>query len=157
MTLFRAIRRVSLPLCAALLLMLASVPGAAHPGHDDAPDPVATTAAPRTEAHSDEFELVAAVAAPHALTIYLDRFATNEPVRDAAIEVGENGGDTVKAEAQEDGTFLLRAPWLDVPGKHDLTFVIAAGGTADLLASSIELPQAEHAATAQALSGGRAR
>ena len=157
MTLSRAPCRALLPVSAALVLMLVSGPGSAHPGHDDTPEPVATAASPRTEAHSDDFELVAALAAPHALTIYLDRFATNEPVKGAAIEVGENGGDTVKAEAQEDGTFLLRAPWLDVPGKHDLTFAIAAGDTADLMASSIELPQAEHAAAAQALPRGRAR
>lgn len=157
MTSSRAPFRVLLPICAVLVLMLAPGRSVAHPGHDDTPEPVATTAAPRTEAHSDEFELVAALAAPHALTIYLDRFTTNEPVKDATIEVAENGGDAVQAEAQDDGTFLVRASWLDVPGKHDLTFTIAAGDTSDLLASSIELPQAEHGAAVQASPGGRAR
>ena len=157
MTLSRAPFRTTLPLCAALVLLLAPSFGIAHPGHDDSPEPIAITGSPRAETHSDEFELVAAMAAPHALTIYLDRFATNEPVTDAAIEVGDNGGDAVKSEPQEDGTYLLRAPWLDVPGKHDLTFTITAGDVADLLVATIELPQADHAAVAQDSSGGRVR
>ncbi len=149
--------RAPLALCAALLLMLLPAQGRAHPGHDDTPEPAAV-GSPRTEAHSDDFELVAVAAGgARALTIWLDRFASNEPVPGGSVEVAENGGDPVKAEPGEDGTYVLRAPWLDVPGRHDLTFTVAAGDTADLFAAAIELPQPAHAAMAQASSGGRVR
>ena len=143
----------------ALAAMLLSVPlpGAAHPGHDDAPEPVAAAGVPRTEAHSDDFELVAVAAGPHTLTIWLDRFATNEPLPGGSVEVADGSGEAVRAEPQEDGTYVLRAPWLDVPGKHDLTFTVAAGDASDLLTATIELPQAGHAATATASSSGRVR
>jgi len=143
-------------LCVAAILMFAPGSGDAHPGHDDGPEPVATAGAPRTEAHSDDFELVATASDPHALKIWLDRFATNEPLPGGSVEVADGGGDAVRAEPQDDGTYILRAPWLDVPGKHDLTFTVAAGDAADLLTAMIELPQAGHAA-ATASSGGRVR
>jgi hypothetical protein len=146
-----------LPALAFALLMSVPIPGTAHPGHDDAPEPVSATGAPRTEAHSDDFELVAVAAGPHALTIWLDRFATNEPLPGGSVDVADGSGEAARAEPQEDGTYMLRAPWLDVPGKHDLTFVVAAGDASDLLTATIELPQVGHAATATASSGGRVR
>ena len=140
---------------AASLLFL-PLAGSAHPGHDDAPEPAAATGSPRTEAHSDDFELVAVAVGPHALTIWLDRFATNETLPGGSVDVADGGGEAVRAEPQEDGTYLMRAPWLDAPGKHDLTVTVAAGDAADLLTARIELPQARHAA-ATASSGGRVR
>ena len=94
----------------ALLFVFAGHPIQAHPGHDDAPAPASGTAAPRAEAHSDLFELVATVRGGGAV-LYLDRFATNEPVTGASIEVGE-GDTTTKATPQPDGTYRLEAPWL---------------------------------------------
>ena len=152
-----SVLRILPVLCAAILLLIAPVPVGAHAGHDDTPEPVATTGAPRTEAHSDDFELVAVAAGPHALTIWLDRFATNEPLPGGSVEVADGTGEAVRAEPQEDGTYVLRAPWLDVPGKHDLTFTVAAGDASDLLTATIELPQVGHAAPATASSGGRVR
>ena len=131
----------------ALLLSL-QAPAFAHAGHDDAA-PAASAqagAASRAEAVSAEFELVAVVKG-QALVITLDRFATNEPVTDGVIEVAE-GDTTAKAEAQEDGTYLLRAPWLGQPGKHDLVFTVSAGDTADLLTATLDLPEAPHPAGA---------
>ena len=148
--------RARLRIAAAMLLILMPVLALAHPGHDDTPEPAPTGGSPRTEAHSDVFEIVAAASAPHAMTLYLDQFATNEPVLGATIEVSEGSGDAVKAEPQEDGTYRLRAPWLGVPGKHELTFTITAGDTADLLAATIELPPAARPVAAPS-SGGRLR
>ncbi len=61
------------------LLVSTQAPAFAHAGHDDeAPAAVAPAgAAPRAEAASAEFELVA-VAKGQALVITLDHFATNE-------------------------------------------------------------------------------
>ena len=76
-------------LALAVSLMALPQAGMAHPGHDDAPEPVATTGSPRTEAHSDDFELVAIAAGPHTLTIWLDRFATNEPLSGGSVDVAD--------------------------------------------------------------------
>lgn len=92
-----------------LIAAFANRPALAHPEHGDEALPPATgTAAPRTEAHSDLFELVLAIRGG-AGVITLDRFATNEPVDGATIEIGE-GDATATAEAQSDGTYKFAAP-----------------------------------------------
>lgn len=138
-----------LPTLALAFSLLASVPVFAHGGADDeAPAAVSGAApgAPRTEAESVEFELVGVVRAG-GLVLTLDRFATNEPIPDGTIEVAEGDG-SVTAQRQEDGTYLAKAPWLAHPGKHELTFTVAAGNTSDLLTATIDLPDAGHAAAA---------
>ena len=139
----------------ALLLVLTSHSAWAHAGHgDDAPAPVSGTAAPRAEASSDLFELVATVRGGAAI-LYLDRFATNEPVTGASIDVGE-GNTTTKAAPQPDGTYRLEAPWLARPGRQELVFTVTAGDDADLLNASLDLPADDHPASA-GVSGPRAR
>ena len=68
-------------LCGLLAGAALSGPAAAHEGHDHgaAAPPQVTTLAPRVEAASADFELVA-VLRDGMLTIYLDRFADNAPV-----------------------------------------------------------------------------
>ncbi len=130
------------------LLVSMQTPAFAHAGHDGA-EPAATApagAVPRAEAASAEFELVA-VARGQALVITLDRFATNEPITDGAVEVAEGDG-FVKAEAQEDGTYLIHAPWVGHAGQHNLTFTVSAGDASDLLTASIDIPEAPHTAAA---------
>ena len=126
----------------------------AHAGHDDAA-PVATsgTAAPRTEAHSDLFELVLTVRNGVAI-LFLDRYATNEPIEGATIEVAE-GEATTSAEAQPDGTYRLSAPWVARPGRHELIFTVTAGEQSDLLNASVDVPPDGHVAASAA--GPRAR
>ena len=133
------------------LLVSAQAPALAHAGHDDETPAAAAPAgaAPRAEAASAEFELVG-VAKGDALVITLDRFATNEPITDGTVEVAEGDG-TATAKAQEDGTYLLRAPWIGKPGKHDLTFTVTAGDAADLLTATLDVPDAPHPA---AVAGG---
>ncbi len=139
----------------ALLLALGPNSAQAHPGHgDDAPAPVSGTAAPRAEAQSDLFELVATVRDGAAI-LYLDRFATNEPVTGASIDVGERD-TTAKATRQPDGTYRLEAPWLARPGRHELVFTISAGDDADLLNATLDLPADDHPASAVS-SGFRTR
>jgi len=150
--------RVSLAASAALLAMLLAPPrpAIAHAGHDDEAPAAAveSVGVPRTEAHSDLFELVA-VKQGGALVVYVDRFATNEPVEGAAVEVGE-GAETIRAEAQPDGSYIVRAPWLDRPGTHELLFTITAGDDADLLNATLALPEA-HSSAPPAATGLRSR
>ena len=60
----------------------------AGPGHDHGDAPAAATGSelPRVTSHSDLFELVGIVATGE-MTIFLDRYATNEPVKDATIDI----------------------------------------------------------------------
>jgi cobalt-zinc-cadmium efflux system membrane fusion protein len=72
-------RVMAVVLGATILLGLA---GAArtHEGHDHGPEPeIKVDASPRGHASSAQFEVVA-IAQGDELVIYLDRFATNEPV-----------------------------------------------------------------------------
>lgn len=148
--------RFWLPSIVALLAVLAARPALAHPGHgDEAPPPIAGAAAPRTEAHSDLFELVLTVRGGTGV-LYLDRFATNEPVGGATIEVAE-GDATATAEAQPDGTYKLAAPWLAHAGRHELVFTVTAGDDADLLNASLDLPAVDEHPAGTMPGGPRAR
>ena len=78
------VRLAQFILCVALLFAANAV---AHEGHDHGDDaPQVSAALPRGTASSDHFELVAILRGP-SLAIYLDRFATNEPVESAKVEV----------------------------------------------------------------------
>ena len=134
---------------AALLAGLSAT--AAHEGHDHGPAAPAARAdaAPRGEATSDAFELVA-VAQGETLVFYLDRFGSNEPVRDATLAVEAPGGP-VMAEAAG-GAYRIKAPWLAKPGHTDLIVTVTAGDTADILPLSIDVPDR----AAMQASGGRA-
>ena len=82
------------------------------------------------------FEIVA-IARGENLEIYLDRFATNEPVIGATLEV-ESPGGPVKAAAGADGTYRVAAPWLAKGGRTDLIFTVTAGDTTDILPLTIQ-------------------
>ena len=115
-------------------------PVAAHEGHDHGapPPPVSTTIAPRADASSNDFELVA-IARAGKLRIYLDTFRGNEPVDGAEIEVDGPGG-TVKATAEGEGVYAAPAPWLGKAGDHDFAVTVSAGGTIDVLTATLTIP-----------------
>lgn len=128
---------------AASIVMLSAFPALAHEGDShggEEPKPVIAVSTPTLEAVSADFQLVATAQGP-MLRIYLDRFATNEPVKDATIEVSA-AGETAAATPvpDEDGVYRLQAPWLSQPGTHELTFLITAPDAADLLIGSLTLP-----------------
>jgi membrane fusion protein, heavy metal efflux system len=119
-------------------LAAALAPALAHEGHDHGTPPAITAAAPRLESSSAHFELVG-IGRGDMLVIFVDRYASNDPVTDATIEVSAPGG-TVLAQPQADGTFLVKAPWLSQPGTVDLVFTVAAGAASDLLVGSLDVP-----------------
>ncbi len=128
--------------------MWASSPVAAHEGHDHGapPPPVSTTIAPRADASSNDFELVA-IARAGKLRIYIDTFRGNDPVDGAEIEVDGPGG-TVKATAEGEGVYAIPAPWLERTGDHDLAFTVNANGTIDVLTATLTIPPMPAAAPA---------
>lgn len=125
-------------LIAACLLALAAGAGWADAGHDHGEAPAATgTASPRTSAHSDLFELVGVVDKGQ-MTVYLDRYATNEPVIGARVEY-ESGANKGVAQPQPDGTYLVKFDALSGTGDLPFTFTVSAGSDTDLLASELQL------------------
>ncbi len=135
--------RLMAALAAALLIaMLGAGAIRAHEGHDHGPQPAAQAgASPRGHASSALFELVA-IAQGDELVFYVDRFATNEPVRDATVEVETPDGPASATAA--DGAYRLKAPWLARHGHFDLIATVSAGSDTDVLPITIDVP--EHAA-----------
>ncbi|MFH6786187.1 MULTISPECIES: efflux RND transporter periplasmic adaptor subunit [Methylobacterium] len=134
------------PAAALALLALPFLPARAHEGHDHgAPQPpVSKTIAPRGEAASAAFELVA-IPRGDALVLYLDRFATAEPITDATLEV-ETPDGPARAEASPDGSYRLPAPWLATRASKDdhldLVVTVTAGTDLDVLPLTVALPKA---------------
>ncbi|WP_350295265.1 hypothetical protein [Limnohabitans sp. Rim8] len=144
--------------CAGLtasLLVLMPLPAWAGPGahgpngeHLDAPmtgKANAMQASLQVEANSDLFELVATLTSGE-LSIFIDRFASNEPVLQAQVEV-ESGG--LKAQAKfhadrghyaiDDRAMLQK---LSTPGEHPLVITVLAGKDSDLLDAVLRVPAA---------------
>lgn len=111
----------------------------AHEGHDHGPATaeLPRTIAARTEAASDDFELVA-VRDGTRVVIYLDSFKTNAPVQDATIDI-ESGDSKATAKHVKDGVYEADVPWLGKAGRHDLQIAIQTPRDADLLSVRFEV------------------
>lgn len=144
-------RFTSRPLRAATLgalLLATNTPSLAAPGahgpngeHLDGPATVrATSALPRVEANTEAFELVAELRAGE-LAIVIDRFASNEPVLDAKLEVESGALKAVAAFRAEQGDYVVTDPAilkaLAAPGEHALVFTLVADKESDLLDSTL--------------------
>lgn len=106
--------------------------------HGDGAKPaMAADSAPRASAQTEEFELVAVVEGGK-LTLYLDRFATNEPVADAQIEV-ESGALQAVATQVAPGVYSAPGEAFAKPGKYPLAISVQAGDTSDLLTATLDL------------------
>lgn len=129
----------------AAVLLGAGMPAAAGPGHDDGDAaPAATgTALPRFAAVSETFELVGVLDGKQ-VTLYLDRFADNAPVRGAKIEL-EIAGAKFSAQAQGDDAYEVVLKEAPKPGVLPITATVTAGAEVDLLAGELDLHEAPHA------------
>jgi membrane fusion protein, heavy metal efflux system len=139
----------TLRLCAATFLAALSLSAQAGPGHDHGDEaPAASGAAsPRVSTHSDLFELVGIVN-HNKMTIYLDRFSTNEPIIQAQIELEitqDKSPLKLIAKAEADGTFSVTNDLLEKPGSYALSFTVNAGKDTDLLAGELKIGAAEAA------------
>ncbi|MDE3749371.1 efflux RND transporter periplasmic adaptor subunit [Methylobacterium radiotolerans] len=124
----------------ALLAAILSGPALAHEGHDHgaAQPPISKTISPRGEALTDAFELVA-IPRGGTLTLFLDRFRTNEPVTGATVEIETPEGPRT-ADATPEGGYALPAPWLSKPGRHEFAATVTAGEDVDVLTISVTVP-----------------
>jgi hypothetical protein len=146
----------ALALCSFVGAALAS-PGAHGPNgeHLDTMQAgsAAASTAPRLEAKSELFELVGRLSGGE-FSILIDRFATNEPLLKADVEV-ESGQLKAKARFHEDlGDYAVDDPamlkLLSTPGEHPVVITIMAGEESDLLdgvlkvEASVMQPEAHH-------------
>lgn len=135
------------PTLAAMLFagLLLAQPALAGEGHDhgDAAPAAAGPALPRFTAESEIFELVGVLSGKQ-ITLYLDRYADNSPVRDAQIEL-EIGGAKFKAERQGDDEYEVVLAEAPNPGVLPVTATVTAGNDTDLLAGELDIHAEAHA------------
>ncbi len=142
-------RRTTLALLSLAAIALAPLGAFAHGDEDhgekNAPAAAASTylssAGPRFEAHSDLFEVVGTVERDQ-LMITVDRYATNEPVRDAKVEI-EVGNAKGIASPGSDGSYSFKNAVLvqaaSAPVTLPVSLTITAGKDADLLAAELTI------------------
>lgn len=137
-----AARRARVPaFTLATALLLASTTVLAHGDHD-APAAVAGKSAPRFVATSDLFEVVGM--AKHdgkTIQIYVDRFATNEPVLNAKVEIESGTQKRAVAFNAADGTYTLGNEAFAKPGTYPLVINIESGSDIDILAANFVVPE----------------
>jgi len=133
---------LGLGLACGLLVGLLGMPVHAHEGHDhDKPPPLNLPVAPRVVAVTPELELVGVLSGADRLTVFLHKFATNDPVAGARMTVSADR-DAVEARPEGDGVFTVAAPWISSGGATDLVFALTlADGGEDLLTGRLEAPQ----------------
>jgi len=95
-----------------------------------------TACGPTFKLKPSQIELVATLTGGE-LSILIDRFATNEPVLKAQVEV-ESGGLKAQAKFHADiGDYAIDDPAmlkkLSTPGEHPLVITVLAGEDSDLL------------------------
>ena len=124
-----------------LMLLVWPAIALADAGHDHGATPpaVPATLVPRIEAQSESFELLALLE-NGKLTLYLDRFATNEPVSNARIEI-ESGAFKAVAQPGADGVYTAPGEAFANPGQYPLVFTIQAADGSDLLNGTLTVQQ----------------
>ncbi|KQY81533.1 MULTISPECIES: hypothetical protein [Roseateles] len=144
-------------LAATFSLGAAAGPGAHGPNGEHLDGPATTPAPggsrPRIEAKSEQFELVATLSGGE-FSMLIDRFATNEPVLNARVEV-ESGGLKAKAPFHEDiGDYAVAdeamLKLLGKPGDHAVVITVIHGNQSDLLDATLKVTAEQAQAAAEA-------
>lgn len=105
-----------------------------------------SSASPSVEAKTDLFELVGKLVGGK-FSILIDRFATNEPLLNAKVEV-ESGSLKASAKFHEDtGDYAIDDPAflkaISLPGAHPLIFTVVSGDESDLLDGTLTIGVAQ--------------
>lgn len=135
-------------LCLAALMAAASAAADDGHNHDAAPVAPSGPALPRFAALSEGFELVGIVNGKE-VTVYLDRFADNSPVRGAKVDL-EVGGAKVELKEHEPGKFGGALSQEPKTGVVAVTATVFAGNETDILAGELDVPEETHAEAEQA-------
>ncbi|MGA0594303.1 efflux RND transporter periplasmic adaptor subunit [Enterovirga sp. CN4-39] len=124
-------------------LLLLSVPVLAHEGHDHgaAQAAPAAPANPRVAMSSDIYEAVAVLRGDR-LTVYLDRFGSNDPVTDAKLVVTLGGEGEIPADLGADATYVVASPKLAGSGPLEILLAVTGPAGDDLLIGTLNRPEA---------------
>lgn len=151
----RAGRVACVVACSAASLCYPPSVAFADAGHDHGGGEAASSARPgppRFAATSELFELVGIVDG-RRLRLFLDRTATNEPVKDAKLEL-ELGGGKLVVEPRADGEFEA-ALTQDLDGPIAVIATVSTPQESDLLAGELVLREAPVAQIAAPGRGGK--
>ena len=114
----------------------------AHGGEDhgdEARAPISLSASgSQLELKSPDVELLG-VLQDGKLTVFADRYATNEPILNAKIEL-ESNGRKLQLLATKEGSYAAAADWLKQPGTHEVVVSVEADGLQDLLIGALQVP-----------------
>jgi hypothetical protein len=157
------IPRIAGALMAASCASGVAAPGAHGPDGEHLDSPAATASgmsAPRLEAKSELFELVAELKAGE-LSILVDRYESNEPVLGAKVEIESGPHKAVAVFHADHGDYSVVDPTLLAalrsPGQHPLVIMVVAGDDADLLEGTLSVAAAANAAVGQGDGHGHER
>lgn len=105
------------------------------------PIAASATGGERLELKTPDVELLG-ILSDGKLTVYADRYATNEPILNAKIEL-ESNGRKLQLMATQDGAYTAAADWLKQPGKREIVVSVEANGLQDLLIGTLLVPDLE--------------
>lgn len=131
--------RTSICIGLALFAALWTFSARADEGHDHGATPASASgpALPRFAAVSELFELVGVVN-DKQLTVYLDRFGDNAPVKGATVEL-EVGGKAITLKEHAEGEFEGTLAQVLASGVTPVTATIKVGNEVDLLAGEMDV------------------
>lgn len=128
---------------AACLLAVPALAVFAHGDepHGDAPHAdAAVEASPRFETVTESFELVGRLQNA-VLTLFINRFETNEPVLQAKVELESGDLKALATFQAQSGAYVVTDPKfvaaLSQPGSHPLVVTLTAGQDADLMEATL--------------------
>lgn len=144
MKLFKNYIHYLVQLIAALTLAISpsSYAGPGHDHGDEKPNQQQAQTSPRFYAESDLYELVGVIR-DGQITLYLDRYATNEAVKGANLEV-EIDGVKMAVKPHGDGEYLIELKDKIKDQPTPISVTINDGGVNDILVSTIDLSQFEN-------------
>lgn len=137
----RFLSRLAAPLMALILVLNPAIAGPGHDHGDEAPAGPSGPALPRFEAHSDLFEAVG-VFDGHGLSVFIDRYADNEPVLRAAVELESGDAKASGQFREESGDYRFEVNAFGKAGSHPVTLTVTTGGDIDILAANLVIPEA---------------
>lgn len=132
--------------------LLAFAHGGEDHSHDEAPASRALVSGqPRVEAATETFEIVGQTGGD-GLVLLVDRYDTNEPVLNGAVEVELNGIRAQAAYRPDYGDYLVQdkalMKALSAAGRHPLVLTVTAGNDMDLLEATMVVADDGHARAA---------
>ena len=141
MNLLNKYSQLASKLLIALSLTIASATYAG-PGHgEEKPTTAQTQSLPRFYAESDLYEAVGVINGKE-ITLYLDRYSSNELVKGAKVEI-ELEGSKISSEPHGDGEYLFRLKNKIKDQPTAITITVNDDDVTDILAATIDLSSFE--------------